>query len=102
MEIYGEESLTKENFIDVYVQEGNLYKRYYSKISNMPQQEIADLIHKITVEQGFIIDKSSSEKLELVDSKTGTIRYYIWANHTVEKYFVENLGPIAPANSLLN
>ena len=89
MEIYGEENMNSENFIDVLVENGCLFKRYYSKINNL------------TVKENYIADKVSKEKIELIDSKTGKIRYYIWSNHTVEKYFMENLGAIKSEGALL-
>lgn len=101
MEIYGEENMNSENFIDVLVENGCLFKRYYSKINNMHRDDIDKLIYNLTVKENYIADKVSKEKIELIDSKTGKIRYYIWSNHTVEKYFMENLGAIKSEGALL-
>jgi len=101
MEIYGEESRYGEQFIDLIVENGHVFKRYYSKINLLTRDEINDLISKITIQDHFIIDKALNERIELVDSKTGKIRYTIWNDNSVEKYFTENLGPVKPENYLL-
>ena len=94
MEVFGYENMKEEHFIDVLVQNGYLFKRYYSKINNMERSQIELLIDKLIIDQNFIIDKLTNEKIELIDSKTGEIRYCIWNDSTVEKYFMMNLGLI--------
>ena len=101
MEVYGYEDMREEHFIDVLVENGYLYKRYYSKINHMERNQIELLINKLTVEQNFIMDKLTNERIELIDSKTGKIRYCIWNDCTVEKYFMMNLGLIKPDGALL-
>lgn len=101
IEIYGEETHCTEQFIDILVEKGNVFKRYYSKLNYLTRNEINNLISKIMINDNFILDKVSSQKMELVDSKTGKIRYIIWNNNCVEKYFMKDLGPIKPENYLL-
>lgn len=101
MEIYGEETYCSEQFIDLVVENNNVFKRYYSKLNLLTRDEINSLISKITIEDNFVIDKVLKERIELVDSKTGKIRYTIWNDNSVEKYFTEYLGPVKPEGSLL-
>ena len=101
MEIYGEETYCSEQFIDLVVENGHVFKRYYSKLILLTRDEINSLISKITIEDNFVIDKVLKERIELVDSKTGKIRYTIWNDNCVEKYFTEDLGPVKPENALL-
>ena len=101
MEIYGEETYCSEQFIDLVVENGRVFKRYYSKLNLLTRDEINNLISKITIEDNFIVDKVLKERIELVDSKTGKIRYTIWNDNSVEKYFMEDLGLVKPENCLL-
>jgi hypothetical protein len=94
MEIYGEESMYSEKFIDIVTKNGHIYKRFYSKINHMPRVELENLIQKLMVEQNYITDKLLKGRMELVDSLTGKIRYVIWNDNSVEKYFMEDLGVI--------
>ena len=101
MEVYGYEDMREEHFIDVMVENGYLFKKYYSKINHMERNQIELLIEKLTIDQNFIIDKLSNERIELVDSKTGSIRYCIWNDSTVEKFFKMNLGLVKNDGALL-
>ena len=94
MEIYGEESMYSEKFIDIVTKNGRIYKRYYSKMNHIPRDELEHLIHKLMVEENYITDKELKGRMELVDSLTGKIRYVIWNDSSVEKYFMEDLGVI--------
>ena len=94
IEIYGEESMYSEKFIDIVTKNGHIYKRFYSKINHMPRDELEHLIHKLMVEENYITDKLLKGRMELVDSLTGKIRYVIWNDSSVEKYFMEDLGVI--------
>ena len=102
IEIYGKETYCTEQFIDLVIDKDHIYKRYYYKINQMTRDEINNIISKIMIEDNFIIDKVSSKKIELIDSKTGKIRYTIWNDNCVEKYFMKYLGPVNPKNDLLN
>ena len=46
------------------------------------------------VEENYITDKLLKGRMELIDSLTGKIRYVIWNDNSVEKYFMEDLGVI--------
>ena len=101
IQIYGNETASTEKFVDIIVENGNLYRRYYSKINNISRDKINELISKIVINDDFIIDKVSKDRIELVDSKTGKIRYYIWNHNCVEKYFLEDLKESINNNYLL-
>jgi len=101
MEIFGETTFTTEKFIDLLVHNGRVYKRYYSKINQLPRDDINNLISKLVVEDNYVIDRTFNNSIELVDYKTGKIRYTIWNNNSVEKYFVEDLGLVKHENYLL-
>jgi hypothetical protein len=94
IEIYGEESMYSEKFIDIVTKNGRIYKRYYSKMNHIPRDELENLIHKLMVQENYITDKLLKGRMELVDSLTGKIRYVIWNDSSVEKYFMEEIGII--------
>jgi len=100
MEIYGEESMYSEKFIDIVTKNGRIYKRFYFKINHLPRDKIEYLIHKLMVEENYITDKLLKGRMELIDSLTGKIRYVIWNDNSVEKYFMDDLGAIDDNSSL--
>ena len=101
MEIFGETTFTTEKFIDLLVHNGHVFKRYYYKINQLPRENINKLISKLVIEDNYVVDKTFNNSIELIDYKTGKIRYTIWNNNSVEKYFVEDLGPVESENYLL-
>jgi hypothetical protein len=86
VQLYGLETIDFENFIDLVYEDNKSYIRCYLRKTNVDLNTINEIIESLTIDHGFIIDKQLSDRLELVDSKTGKNRFYIWNNGMVEYY----------------
>jgi len=86
IQLYGYETPTFENFIDLVFEDNKTFTRIYLRKENVETRELNEIIHVLTINYGFIIDKDLSDRVELIDFKTGTIRFYIWRNGLIEFY----------------
>jgi len=91
-ELYGVENEQFEKYMDIFNDNNKVYKRLYIKYNNVNETLINQLINVLTIQENFILDKVDKKKIELVNSKTGNIRYYIWSNRCVEIYKQEFIG----------
>jgi hypothetical protein len=98
---YYYENPTTENAVDVLVENGKIYKSYYSKRNFKSREEIDELIYHLVVKDGFVLDKSFKDRTEFVDTKTGSVRYVFWTNNSVEKIYREEVGRVDVDNSLV-
>jgi hypothetical protein len=98
---YYYENPTTENCVDIVVENGKIYKSYYSKRNFQSRADIDELIYHLVVKDGFVMDKSFKDRTELVDTKTGSIRYVFWTNNSVEKFYREEVGRVNVDNSLV-
>jgi hypothetical protein len=95
------ETPNTENSVDVVVENGKIYKSYYSKRNFTSRNDVDELIYHLVVQEGFIMDKSFKDRTEFVDTKTGSVRYVFWTNNSVEKYYREEVGRVNVDNSLV-
>jgi hypothetical protein len=86
VELFGYETSSFESFIDLVFEDNKTFSRYYLRKENVNRLELNNLIHLLTIKFGFIIDKELKDRLELIDSKTGKMRFYIWKNGLIEYY----------------
>jgi len=86
VQLYGYESPNFENFVDLVFENNKKFTRHYVKKLTNSLDELNGLIDLLTVDYGFIIDKELKDRLELIDSKTGKSRFYIWRNGLIEFY----------------
>jgi hypothetical protein len=84
IQLYGYETHDFENFVDLIFEDNKVMTRYYLKKNNVDLATINQMIYILTINFGFIIDKDLKDRLELIDFKTGSMRFYIWRNGLVE------------------
>lgn len=86
VELFGYETPSFESFIDLVFEDNKTFSRCYLRKENVNTLELNNLIHLLTINFGFIIDKELKDRLELIDYKTGKMRFYIWKNGLIEYY----------------
>jgi hypothetical protein len=91
-ELYAFENNSFENYIDLIYDDNKVYKRLYIKYNNINNEQMNQLINVLTIEENFILDKSYKDRIELIDTKTGNIRYYIWFDGSIEIHRQDFLG----------
>lgn len=96
------ETRTTENSVDIEVENGKVYKSYYSQRKFKDVQLMYELMHYLLVNENYTMDKQEKGRIELVDRKTGLIRYVFWPNISVEKYYREYIGDVSADYSLEN
>ncbi len=99
--LYYQETPTTESSVDLVVDQGKIYKRYYSKRNFNSKEEVNYLIEHLVIDLDYTMDKQTSEYAEFVDRQTGNIRYVFWVNNSVEKYYREYLTNANVDDSLL-
>ena len=100
--LYYNETPTTESSVDLVVDQGKIYKRYYSKRNFNSKEEVNYLIEHLVIDLNYTMDKQTSEYAEFVDRQTGNVRYVFWVNNSVEKYYREYLSDAKVDDSLLN
>ena len=100
--LYYNETPTTESSVDLVVDQGKIYKRYYSKRNFNSKEEVNYLIEHLVIDLDYTMDKQTSEYAEFVDRQTGNVRYVFWVNNSVEKYYREYLTSAKVDDSLLN
>jgi len=91
VELYGYESPTFEYFVDLVFENSKTFSRCYLRKENVKIEERNEMIRLLTINFGFIVDKELKDRLELIDSKTGRMRFYIWKNGLIEFHSKELL-----------
>lgn len=91
VELFGYESPTFESFVDLVFENNKTFSRCYLRQENIKTDELNKMIRLLTINFGFILDKELKDRLELVDSKTGRMRFYIWKNGLIEFHSKELL-----------
>ena len=86
LELYGYESNDLESFMDLVFEDNKTFSRCYLRKQNIERSELNYIINLLTINFGFIIDKEFKDRLEMVDSKTHKMRFYIWKNGLIEYY----------------
>jgi hypothetical protein len=98
--IYNETSST-ESALDLVIENGKVWKQHYSKRIFDNKNKVDLFIEHLIIDLNYIMDKHSSDRAEFIDLQTGNIRYVIWTNNTIEKYYREYLGEMKEDNSLI-
>jgi hypothetical protein len=96
------ETYSTESAVDLVIENGKVWKQNYSKRAFNNKKEVDLFIEHLIIDLNYIMDKHSSDRAEFIDLQTGNIRYVIWTNNTIEKYYREYLGEIKEDESLLN
>ena len=91
-ELSGIEYRNYESFVDAINKNGFVYKRYYTKYTNLTEEQINNIIDVITITNNFVLDKENKEYIELVETTNGKDRLFIWNNKTVEFTSEEYIG----------
>ena len=91
-ELYAFENKNFENYIDLIYDDNKIYKRLYIKYKIINKELINQLINVLTIEKNFILDKSYKDRIELIDTKTGNSRYYIWFDGSIEIHRQDLIG----------
>ena len=89
VELFGYETPSFESFIDLVFEDNKTFSRCYLRKENVKTEEINRLINLLAICHGFVIDKELKDRIELIDSKTGKMRFYIWKNGLIEYYSKE-------------
>lgn len=100
--LYYHETPKTECCVDLVVDQGKIYKRYYSKRNFNSKQEMDYLIEHLVIDLDYTMDKQTNDYVEFVDRQTGNIRFVFWLNNSVEKIHREYLGDVKADDSLLN
>jgi hypothetical protein len=95
------ETYSTESAIDLIIENGKVWKQHYSKRVFDDKKEVDLFIEHLVIDLNYIMDKHSSDRAEFIDLQTGKIRYVIWTNNTIEKYYKEYFGKIEEDNSLV-
>jgi hypothetical protein len=96
------ETVNTESALDLVIENGKVWKQHYYKRVFDDKKEVDLFIEHLVIDLNYIMDKHSSDRAEFIDLQTGKIRYVIWTNNTIEKYYKEYLGEIQVDNSLLS
>lgn len=99
--LYYDETPFMENAVDLVIENNKIYKSYYLQQKRLSHESIEHLIHQLIVENDFIMDKEYKESREFVDSKSGSVRFIIWNDNSVEKMYKVYLGEATPDFSLV-
>ena len=99
---YYNETTTTENSVDVVVESGKVYNSYYSQRKFKDVKLMYELMHDLLVNENYTMDKQEKGRIELVDRKTGHVRYVFWPDMSVEKYYREYMGDVSADYSLEN
>jgi hypothetical protein len=91
VEVFGFESPNFESFIDLVFENNKTFSRFYLRKENVSTEERNKIIRLLTINYEFIIDKELKDRLELIDYRTGKMRFYIWKNGLIEYYSKELL-----------
>jgi hypothetical protein len=87
-ELFGYETPNFEQFIDLVFEKNKVSLRCYIKQSKIPIEITKEFISLLVINYGFIMDKQNYQKMELIDSKTGKSRFYIWNDGTIEYHSI--------------
>jgi hypothetical protein len=102
LDVFYDETATTGNSVFVVVENNKVYKSHYSQRKFKDAQLMYDLMHYLLVNENYTMDKQDKGRIELVDRKTGLIRYVFWPNMSVEKYYREYMGDASADYSLEN
>lgn len=96
------QTFNTENLVDLIIENGKVWKQNYSKRNFNNKKEVDLFIEHLIIDLNYIMDKQLSDRAEFIDLHTGNIRYVIWTNNTIEKFYREYLGEVQVDNSLLS
>lgn len=95
------QTVNTETLVDLIIENNKVWKQHYSKRVFDNKKEVDLFIEYLVIDLNYIMDKHFSDRAEFIDLQTGKIRYVIWTDNVIEKYYREYLGEINEDNSLL-
>jgi hypothetical protein len=96
LEVYGFDENNITSYIDIIVENGYIYKQYYTskKFDNI--DEVIKFQQDLILDHGYLFDNMKNNKWIKLYNPKNKITYKFWSDNFVEKIYQYYIGPVIP------